>query len=125
MTPSLFTGTDWLALGWAALLAAITGWSQMRIRAREEGGKPAILADIAADTIIGTTAGLVLALVVPEQIPRLHTLGGITALACIGGVGGRRVYDLGLTALEWVAKLKLGIKTDDPPSKPKEENRDG
>lgn len=106
---SLFQSADWLALLWAATMASLTGWSQMRIRQRTEN-QTGTIADVIADTLIGTTAGLALALAVPEQMPHLKTLGGITALACVGGAGGRRVYDLLLAILEYVARLKIGVK---------------
>ncbi len=109
---SMITSLDWGAALYAAGLASAISWATIT-RTRREGKEAAGWQTILADTVIGGSAGVVLTLFVPEFVPQLARPGGVTALAALGGAGGRRVYDLGLAAAEYLARLKVGLKTPD------------
>ena len=111
MTHSLLAGADWLALVWAVPLAALVAWSSNHLASR--GGAVRTASDVLADTIIGATAGMALALGLTALFPSLQTFGAFTALSCVGAAGGRRFYDFAVGAAIALARLRLGLKAKD------------
>ncbi|MDV6376356.1 hypothetical protein [Deinococcus arenicola] len=97
MTQSIFAGLDWGLVIYAALMAAVMS-TMMTLRARNAqraaGQTLTPWTTLIPDTVVGMITGTALALGVPDLVPRLGSISGITLLAGAGGVLGPQVWDL-------------------------------
>lgn len=97
MDNNIFSGLDWVNVGYSAFMATLIGvlhtWrtrNQQAARRRKLSPWRAVIPDV----LIGTFTGMLLSTGIPPHLEKLDNFTGVSMLAGVGGVLGPKIWDL-------------------------------